>query len=333
MLEIKNISKSYGGKPALENISISFEKGKIYGVVGYSGAGKSTLVRCLNLLEIPDTGEVLYNGENIVGLDLKQLSSIRRDIAMIFQHFNLFNSKTVFQNVAMALANVTKDKQAIRSKVEELLEQVDMSEFANQYPARLSGGQKQRVAIARALATGPKILLCDEATSALDPRSTREILNLLKRLNESYGLTIIVITHEMAVVKEICQEIIFLTKGRLVTQGSLIDLLNHPETKKFINSDSNLEKFDQIKDQLSLEKDDLIYEMTFSDLAVNAPYINTLIREYDLDITILLGDIKVFNGIPFGGLIVKIAGGDENLEAGLGYLESQGIRSERKEIS
>lgn len=333
MLEIKSLSKSFGGKTALENIDIEFVIGRIYGVVGYSGAGKSTLVRCLNLLEKPDTGQVIYNGENIVNFDNARLQSVRRDMAMIFQHFNLFNAKTVYQNVETAMANTTRDKQATKAKVLELLEQVGMLEYQDQYPSRLSGGQKQRVAIARALATNPKILLCDEATSALDPKSTHEILDLLKRLNVELGLTIIVITHEMNVVKEICQQIIFLEKGKVVVQGGLVDLLNNPKTRSFINSDSNLEKFDQIKDQLGLFSDDLVYEFTFKDKAVNAPYINTLIRDYDLDITILLGDIKLFNGVPFGGLIVKVAGTNQNIEAGLAYLESQGIHSERKVLT
>lgn len=333
MLEIRNLSKTFGGKTALENIDIGFIPGRIYGVVGYSGAGKSTLVRCLNLLEKPDTGQVLYNGEDIVNFDPARLQALRRDMAMIFQHFNLFNSKTVYQNVAMAMANTTRDKQAIKAKVRELLGQVGMLEYQDQYPARLSGGQKQRVAIARALATDPKILLCDEATSALDPKSTHEILELLKKLNVNLGLTIIVITHEMNVVKEICQEIIFLEKGKVVAQGGLVDLLNNPKTRSFINSDSNLEKFDRIKDQLNLTQDDLVYEFTFKDKAVNAPYINTLIRDYDLDITILLGDIKLFNGVPFGGLIVNVAGTKQNIEAGLAYLESQGIQSERKVLT
>lgn len=274
---------------------------------------------------------MLYQGENIAACNNKQLQKIRMDIAMIFQHFNLFNSKTVYQNVAMAMNNRTKDKKQIKTKVLDLLEQVDMAEFQDQYPSRLSGGQKQRVAIARALATDPKILLCDEATSALDPKSTQEILNLLKKLNQEMQLTIIVIIHEMNVVKELAQQIIFLEKGELIIQGTLLDLLNHPKTQKFINSDSNLDKFDQIKHQLGLNPDDQIYQLTFKDKAVNAPYINTLIKDYQLDITILLGDIKLFDNIPFGGLIVKVVGAPENIAAALDYLENQGIATQRKE--
>lgn len=236
IIELKNISKVFdsttGKVEALEEINLSIDKGDIYGIIGMSGAGKSTLVRCMNLLERPTSGNVIIEGEDLTLLRETELRRKRRDISMIFQHFNLLMQKNVLENVCFPLYITGVKKDEAKRKALSLLEEVGLTEKAYTYPSQLSGGQKQRVAIARALAVNPKILLCDEATSALDPQTTKSILKLLKDINEKYGITIVLITHEMTVVEEICSHVAILDEGRLAETGTVAEIFSNPKSKE-----------------------------------------------------------------------------------------------------
>ena len=236
MITLKNVSKSYETKDgtvhALQDVSLTINKGDIFGIIGMSGAGKSTLVRCLNFLERPTSGTVEIEGKDLSALSEKELRMERRGIAMIFQHFNLLMQKNVMDNVCFPLRIAGVSKADARKRAKELLEIVGLSDKAKAYPIQLSGGQKQRVAIARALASNPKILLCDEATSALDPQTTKSILALLKEINEKYGITIVIITHEMAVVREICNRVGIVGGGHLVETGEVLEVFSHPQSKE-----------------------------------------------------------------------------------------------------
>lgn len=233
MIELKNISKQFEVKgkkiTALDNVNLEVPKGTIYGVIGASGAGKSTLIRCVNLLERPTMGQVIVDGQELTAMSDKELIKARRNIAMIFQHFNLLSSQTVFENVALSLRLSNTPKERVEKKVNELLELVGLTDRKDVYPANLSGGQKQRVAIARALASDPHVLLCDEATSALDPATTQSILQLLKDINKRLGLTILLITHEMEVVKRICDRVAVIDKGQLIESGSVSEIFSNPK--------------------------------------------------------------------------------------------------------
>ena len=239
IIRAQNISKTFqannGQVEAVKNITFSIEKGDIFGIIGLSGAGKSTLVRCLNLLEKPNEGNIYIDGKNLMELSERELRKERQDIGMIFQHFNLLMQRNVVDNICFPLEIAGVKKKDARKRALELLETVGLSEKAKAYPAQLSGGQKQRVAIARVLANNPKILLCDEATSALDPQTTKSILNLLKEINQKYGITIVVITHEMAVIREICSKVAVLDQGNLVEQGTVEEIFRAPKTEQAKN--------------------------------------------------------------------------------------------------
>ncbi|MBP1764224.1 MAG: Sulfate-transporting ATPase, partial [Firmicutes bacterium] len=243
MIELKEIKKEYHGASgsihALKGIDLGVKAGEIYGIIGKSGAGKSTLIRCINMLEKPSSGNVVVDGEDITLLSERQLRETRKKIGMIFQHFNLISSRTVYDNVAFPLELAGKSKQEIEAEVLPLLELVGLSDRMNRYPAELSGGQKQRVAIARALANHPKVLLCDEATSALDPQTTRSILELLKDINRKFQLTIVLITHEMQVIKEICDRVAVIEGGLIIEQGAVVEVFTRPQsatTRDFIRT-------------------------------------------------------------------------------------------------
>ncbi|WP_407717533.1 methionine ABC transporter ATP-binding protein [Inconstantimicrobium porci] len=256
MIELKNVSKTFAkGKEhvkAVDNVSLSIKDGEIYGIIGFSGAGKSTLVRCINLLEKPDCGEVIVDNIDLMKLKEKELRKVRQHIGMIFQHFNLMKSRTVFDNVAYPLRHTGLSKEDIKEKVSSLLNLVELEDKAASYPSQLSGGQKQRVAIARSLANNPDILLCDEATSALDPQTTLSILKLLKSVNKKLNITIVVITHEMEVIKEICDTVAVVEDGHVVEQGSVFDVFSDPKqqiTKKFISTTSNIQNIYELINQ------------------------------------------------------------------------------------
>ncbi len=253
MIELSHISKEFvSGKRtvhAVQDVSLTIDKGEIFGIIGFSGAGKSTLVRCINLLERPASGKVIVDGQDMLSLSAKELRQARKKIGMIFQHFNLMPSRTVAGNVAYPLRGSGLSKQQIAEKVQRLLDLVGIGDKAEAYPKQLSGGQKQRVAIARALANDPNVLLCDEATSALDPQTTKAILQLLKHLNETLGITVVIITHEMAVVKEICHRVAVMEHGKVVESGEVFNIFANPRediTKNFIHTTSNLRKIEEL---------------------------------------------------------------------------------------
>ncbi|MCR5089659.1 MAG: ATP-binding cassette domain-containing protein [Oscillospiraceae bacterium] len=348
MIEVRNVTKIFRSKDqelhAVDRVSLEIEDGQIYGIVGYSGAGKSTLVRCINLLECPDEGSITVSGfgsiacgadgarfipqgagpERSEKLTEKHLKNLRRDIGMIFQHFNLLDRSTVFDNIAYPLRHGGLNREQIRSRVLELLELVDLQEKANAYPSELSGGQKQRVAIARALARKPKILLSDEATSALDPDATESILRLLKELNTKLNLTIVLITHEMAVVKAICDRVAVMENGRVVEKGEVYQVFAHPEqpvTKKFVDSSSGLGRIERlIETDSSILHDGTLIRCTYDKDCVGEALISEVSRRFGVNMNILLASLELLQGNPLGGLILLVDGDMDKRRAAIQYL-------------
>ena len=327
MIELSHISKTYVAPDkkviALEDVNIRVEAGQVYGIVGYSGAGKSTLVRCINFLERPDAGSIRIDGfgsievrggnafytpesgGQSVRLTEKHLKALRRDLGMIFQHFNLLDRDTVFDNIAYPLKYTGRSKEEIRSRVLELLELVDLSDKVNAYPSELSGGQKQRVAIARALANNPKILLSDEATSALDPDATESILKLLKDLNRKLNLTIVLITHEMAVVKSICDRVAVMENGHVVEEGDVYEVFSNPQqaiTKKFVNTSSGMGQINRLIRENSsvLNSDATLVQCTFSKDSVGEALVSDVSRRFGVNVNIILGNVELLRGNPLG---------------------------------
>jgi len=304
IIQIKNVGKTFEGKEnnveALKNINLDIEKGAIYGIIGMSGAGKSTLVRCLNFLERPTQGTVSIEGQDLSLLKKRELRKLRTEVAMIFQHFNLLMQRTVLDNICFPLEITGMSKKDARKKAAQLLEIVDLTDKEKAYPAQLSGGQKQRVAIARALATNPKILLCDEATSALDPTTTKAILKLLKEINETYGITIVIITHEMTVVQEICTQVAIVDKGTIVEHGSVEEVFSRPQTlaaRKMIFQDEH---------QYSVMKGKRCIRIIFNQQSSFEPVIGNMILECKAPANILLADTKDINGIAHGEMILQL---------------------------
>ena len=323
IIELTHVSKTFraqnGEVEALKDISLSIEKGDIFGIIGLSGAGKSTLVRCLNLLEKPTDGEVVVNGNSLMSLSNKQLRKERQRIGMIFQHFNLLMQRTVLDNICFPLEISGVKKSEARKRALELLEVVDLSEKAKAYPAQLSGGQKQRVAIARVLATDPEILLCDEATSALDPQTTKSILSLLKEINEKRGITIVVITHEMAVVQEICSHVAVLDHGNLMETGTVEDLFRKPKTdaaKRLV-----LSGFAHIGEM----KGDRKVRVTFDGHTAFEPIIGNIILEYKTPINILYADTKTINGNAEGEMILQLPQNEEIADKIVTYFKEKNL--------
>lgn len=338
MIEIKNVNKVFyqGDKAihALSDINLTIEQGSIFGVIGSSGAGKSTLIRCVNLLERPTSGEVLLDGVDLTKLSKQALTQTRRKIGMIFQHFNLLSSRTVFNNVALPLELAGMTKSKIKSKVEGLLTLVGLDDKRDVYPANLSGGQKQRVAIARALASDPKVLLCDEATSALDPATTISILDLLRKINKELNLTILLITHEMAVVKGICESVAIIGDGKLVENGSVGDIFAHPKTelaREFIRSTLDLSIPADYQERLHAERVANSYpliRLEFTGASVDAPVISHVAREFHIDISILSSNMDYVGGVKFGLMLAEFIGPDECAEKAIQYLKEQKIELE-----
>lgn len=319
IIRVENISKTFqtsdGQVEAVKNMSFEIEKGDIFGLIGLSGAGKSTLVRCLNLLEKPDQGAIYIDGKNLMTLSAKELRKERQDIGMIFQHFNLLMQRNVIDNICFPMEIAGVGKKEAKERALELLETVGLSEKANAYPAQLSGGQKQRVAIARVLANNPKILLCDEATSALDPQTTKSILRLLKEINEKYGITIVVITHEMAVIQEICSKVAVLDHGTLVEEGSVEEIFRAPKTeeaKKLILND-----FAHIKEMRSAR----MIRVTFGGESAFEPFIGNVILEYKTPLNILYANTKTINGKAEGEMILQLPDSQEISERMIEYFK------------
>lgn len=301
MIEFKKVNKRFNKKgetiQALKDVSFKIEKHDIFGVIGYSGAGKSTLVRLVNQLEQVSDGEVIVDGKDINTYFEKDLRNVKKDIGMIFQHFNLLNSATVFKNVAMPLILSHKHKDEIKAKVEEMLEFVGLADKMHQFPDELSGGQKQRVAIARALVTNPKILLCDEATSALDPATTSSILKLLSNVNQTFGVTIMLITHEMSVIQKICNRVAVMEQGEVIELGTVKEVFSHPQTettKNFVSTVINTEPSTQLQALFKLVNDTshVVYSLFLDAQQVTSPLINTLIRDYGVDVNIIYSSMS-----------------------------------------
>nr|WP_206085040.1 methionine ABC transporter ATP-binding protein [Megasphaera hexanoica] len=319
----------------MKGISLTIHDGEIFGIIGKSGAGKSTLVRCINMLEKPTTGKVIIDDKELTAMSDSQLRAERKNIGMIFQHFNLLSSRTVFDNIAFPLELAGASKEIIRSKVDSLLELVGLSDRQFNYPSQLSGGQKQRVGIARALASDPKILLCDEATSALDPQTTKSILELLKDINKRLGITIVIITHEMAVIKEICDRVAVIEGGVIKEQGRVIDVFTNPQSetmKEFVKSVINMELPEGIKklgvtNQPSPDRDMLV-RFRFKGAATNEPLVVNVARKFNLDVSVLYGNIDYIQDVPFGYLIVVIMGDMKAQTEAYSYIKTQPIESE-----
>ncbi len=316
MIKLSKIEKIYKGASgnvhALKGIDLNIERGEIYGIIGLSGAGKSTLVRCINMLERPTAGEVFVDGQDMTKLSESELRRARKNIGMIFQHFNLLSSATVYENIAFPLTLSKTPSAEIEKKVRPLLELVGLSDKANQYPAQLSGGQKQRVGIARALASDPKILLCDEATSALDPQTTKSILALIKDINKKLKLTVVVITHEMQVIKEICDKVAVISDGVIAERGSVLEVFTNPKhsiTKEFISVLLSNELPAAFRgNEISKEKTPgslLLLRLTFLGEKADDPVLAEMIRNCKgLECTMLFGNLDEIHGVPFGRFIV-----------------------------
>lgn len=338
MIQLKNISKQFEVKgkkiTALDNVNLEVPKGTIYGVIGASGAGKSTLIRCVNLLERPTMGQVIVDGQDLTAMSDKELISARRNIAMIFQHFNLLSSQTVFENVALSLRLSNTPKEVVEKKVNELLELVGLTDRKDVYPANLSGGQKQRVAIARALASDPHVLLCDEATSALDPATTQSILQLLKDINKRLGLTILLITHEMEVVKRICDRVAVIDKGQLIESGSVSEIFSNPKTElaqKFIQSTFHFDLPQEYKDQLlatATENSKPIIKFEFTGRSVDAPLLSTASKKFGIDFSILMSQIDYAGGVKFGFVIAELTGNSDAIAEAKFYLMDNNVKVE-----
>jgi D-methionine transport system ATP-binding protein len=309
MIELIGLSKSYHGHQVLSDLHLSVHPGEIFGIIGKSGAGKSTLLRCINLLERPDSGKIRIRGDDILELSPAKLRALRHDISMVFQHFNLLESKTVFDNIALPMRIQNMDETIIAQKINELLDFVELGDKAHYYPRALSGGQKQRVAIARALSTSPKILLCDEATSALDPETTQAILALLKKINAHFGITIVLITHEMEVIKAICHRVAVMSQGVIEEVLSLSDVFSHPESiaKRLLYAHLSPKlPACLLKNLSSIPNDKPLLRLCFEGKAATGPFISQTSRELDLDINILLANIDRIESITCGIIIIEI---------------------------
>ena len=339
MIKLENVSKIFdvSGKKltALDNVSLDIPKGHICGVIGASGAGKSTLIRCVNLLEKPTVGSVIIDSKDLTQLSDAELVLERRNIGMIFQHFNLLSSRTVFGNVALPLELEGTPKEKIEAKVNELLSLVGLSDKKNVYPSNLSGGQKQRVAIARALASNPKVLLCDEATSALDPATTHSILKLLKEINRTLGITILLITHEMDVVKRICDLVAIIDHGKLIEQGSVSDIFSNPKTElaqQFIRSTFSVNLPDESLDNLlqtpKHAKSYPIIKFEFTGRSVDAPLLSQASKKFGVELSILTSQIEYAGGVKFGFTVAEVEGDEDAITQTKIYLMENNVRVE-----
>ena len=328
---IQDVSKTFetkdGSVQALNHVSLSIESGDIYGIIGMSGAGKSTLVRCMNFLEVPTEGKVLIDGKSLSEFSPKELRKEREKIGMIFQHFNLLMQKNVLENVCFPLYIQGKKKAEARAKALELLEIVGLADRAKAYPAQLSGGQKQRVAIARALASDPQILLCDEATSALDPQTTSSILELLQNINQKFGITIVIITHQMSVVREICTHVAIMKDGEVKEQGLVEDIFNHPKSqvaKELISRDSGSDMESRKLTQPEIQNGEIV-RIVFSENSAFEPVIANLILTFHEPVNILKADTKNVGGVAKGEMILQFMSGSTNVPKMKKFLMERGL--------
>lgn len=336
MIRLENVSKTFTDSNkevhAVNNVSLTINDGDIFGIIGFSGAGKSTLVRCINLLERPTDGKVFVDDAEITALSGKELRKARKKIGMIFQHFNLMPSRTIFGNVAYPLRGSGLSKEEIKEKVHHLLELVGISEKENAFPSQLSGGQKQRVAIARALANDPNILLCDEATSALDPQTTKSILKLLQQLNQTLGITVVVITHEMAVVKEICNRVAVMDHGDVVEEGEVFHVFASPKeplTRSFIKTTSNLQKIEELiaadSPVVATKKGELIVRLSYVEKNTSEPLISTVTQKFGIILNIVFADVEIVQNAPIGGTVAIVSGESSRIDEALQYLRDKNV--------
>lgn len=336
MIRLENVSKTFTDSNkevhAVNNVSLTINDGDIFGIIGFSGAGKSTLVRCINLLEKPTDGKVFVDDAEITALSGKELRKARKKIGMIFQHFNLMPSRTIFGNVAYPLRGSGLSKEEIKEKVHHLLELVGISEKENAFPGQLSGGQKQRVAIARALANDPNILLCDEATSALDPQTTKSILKLLQQLNQTLGITVVVITHEMAVVKEICNRVAVMDHGDVVEEGEVFHVFASPKeplTRSFIKTTSNLQKIEELiaadSPVVATKKGELIVRLSYVEKNTSEPLISTVTQKFGIILNIVFADVEIVQNAPIGGTVAIVSGESSRIDEALQYLRDKNV--------
>src|ERR1700722_4443387 len=328
IIQIENLSKQFGANDALKGIDLTVRRGEIFGIIGMSGAGKTTLIRCLACLEKPSEGKVFLGEDELTALSEKELRLLRKKMGMIFQHFHLFSSRTAQENISypLEIEGLSQNERQVRTH--ELITLVGLNGKEHHYPAQLSGGEKQRVAIARALARNPDVLLCDEATSALDPRTTHSILALLSQLNQAMALTIVLITHEMEVIKQICTHVAVLEHGEIVEQGRTVDLFStpkHPTTKRFLQNLTHT-----IPEQiLPKDRSQELLRLSFTGQSASRPLISRLIREYLVEVNILLGGIDVLREGIVGSLIVTLSGPQEERLKACQFLENNGVKWEK----
>ena len=339
MIRLAAIKKSYesaaGEVTALKGVDLEIERGEIYGIIGLSGAGKSTLIRCINMLERPTEGKVIVDGKDLTTLSEADLRKERKGIGMIFQHFNLLSSATVYDNVAFPLRLANADDETIRKKVEPLLALVGLADKAQQYPAQLSGGQKQRVGIARALAAGPKVLLSDEATSALDPQTTKSILQLIADINKKLGLTVVIITHEMQVIKDVCDKVAVIADGVIAEKGSVVDIFTKPQnpiTREFVSTllsnDLPINYREKELLQEPVEGGELLLRLTFLGERADDPVIADVIRRFSIEVSILYGTLDQIQSLPYGRMIVGVKGEQAEIDRALAYLDTRDLKKE-----
>lgn len=328
-IEIRGLCKVYpipGGEVhALTNINLTIQKGDIYGIIGMSGAGKSTLIRCLNRLDTPTDGQILIDGENVLAMNKKQLRATRRRMAMIFQQFNLLMQKSVARNVRYPLDIAGVPKKQANERVMELLKIVGLEDKANAYPAQLSGGQKQRVAIARALASDPEMLLCDEATSALDPMTTQSILSLLQKINQELGITVVLITHEMAVIRQICNKVAILDGGLLAEEGTVDDVFMHTKSAAGRRLFGILPEQEEIPPQSAIR-------IVFDGESAEQPIISKLVKEIGLDVNILSADIRQLNQKAYGQMMIARPDDPFEVQQVVEYLRGLGMTVEEVHV-
>ncbi|KQW20292.1 methionine ABC transporter ATP-binding protein [Acidovorax sp. Root402] len=347
MIELRGITQTYQGSQgpveALKGIDLTIQPGEVFGIIGKSGAGKSSLVRVINLLNRPTTGQVIVGGQDLTQLNDAQLREARREIGMVFQHFNLLSSRTVFDNAALPLELAGMDKAAIRARVNPLLELVGLSALADRYPAQISGGQKQRVGIARALASRPKVLLSDEATSALDPETTRSILDLLRQVNRELGLTVVLITHQMQVIKQVADRVAVIEAGRIVEQGRVLDVFTRPQqaiTKSLIDEilpqelpASVLDHVRKLAGQLSAGRTGQLLRLSYAGDSAYQPILSQLIRQFGVDMSILHGQVDEIQDETFGSLAVYASGEAESVRGAVAHLRAGGVEVEEVAVA
>lgn len=333
MIKIENLSKVYKTKSgfvnAIQDINLEIPTGEIFGIIGLSGAGKSTLIRTINRLEDPTSGSIKIDDVDVTQLNSKDLRELRKEIGMIFQHFNLMSSKNVFKNIAFPLEVSGMKREDIDKRVKELLELVELSDKGESFPSQLSGGQKQRVAIARALANNPKILLCDEATSALDPKTTKSILSLLKDIQKRFGLTIVLITHQMEVIREICERVAIIEGGAIIELGNVEEVFSNPKTdigKSFINDI----KPSSSSGELVFAKvpNSCVVKLSYLGDSAKEPIVSNLIKRFDIDVNIIDGDINKLLTTLVGHLIIQILGKPTEIESAIEWLKEKDISLE-----